>query len=139
MSSERRSIEGELQDGVADREEGYTHNPNPEEEIAAQRARFEEMQRKLQADRSVAAEAVTEVQQKLGEQYQEAQNDPQHQEFIAEQLAHGEIDQPYMRGGQEIPGDEVVTTALPQNAEIGQRRPLPTTAREAEEFNNEGG
>lgn len=139
MSSERRSIEGELQDGVADREAGYTHNPNPEDEVAAQRARFEEMQRKLQADRTSAAEVVGEVQQKLGEQFQEEQHNPEHQQFVAEQLAHSEIDQPYMRGGQEQSGDQVASTSLPQNAELGRRTPLPTTAREAEEFNNEGG
>lgn len=138
MSSERRSVEGELPDGVADRDEGYSHNPNPEDEVAAQRARFEEMQRKLQADRTTAAEAVTEVQQKLAEQFQEAQNDPEHQQFVAEQIAHEEIDAPYQRGGQEIEGDPVTSMALPQNAEVGRRAPLPTTPRQAEEFNNEG-
>lgn len=137
MSSERNSIEGELPDGVADRDEGYTHNPNPEDEIALQRARFEEAQRKLQEDRAVAAEVVSEVQQRLGEQYEEAIQDPEHQQFIAEQLAHGEIDTPYLRGGQEQEGDGFIGGGLPQNAESGRRVPLPTTAREAKEFNNE--
>lgn len=137
MSSERRSIEGDLPDGVADRDQGYEHNPNPEDEVALQRARFEEMQRKLQQDRAVAAETVGEVQQRLAEQYEAEQEDPEHQAFVAEQLAHGEIDIPYQRGGQEIPGDMVADVSLEQNAEIGRRTPLPTSARQAEEFNNE--
>lgn len=137
MSSGRRSVEGELPDGIADRDAGYSHNPNPDDEVALQRARFEEAQRKLQEDRAAASEVVGEVQQRLAEQYEQQQNDPEHQEFIAEQIAHGEIDAPYQRGGQEIPGDEQVGVTLPQNAEVARHIPLPTTPKDAEEFNRE--
>lgn len=137
MSSGRRSVEGELPDGIADREAGYSHNPNPDDEVALQRARFEEAQRKLQEDRAAASEVAGEVQQRLVEQYEQEQNDPEHQQFIDEQIAHGEIDVPYSRGGQEIPGDEQVGVTLPQNAEVGRHIPMPTTAEDAKEFNRE--
>jgi hypothetical protein len=90
MSSERRTIQGEVPDGIADRSQGYTHNPNPEEELAVQRARFAENQRQLQHDREEAADAISEVEANLAEQYRAAQHNPDHQAFIPEQRAEQE-------------------------------------------------
>jgi hypothetical protein len=137
MSSERRSIEGELPDGIGDREHGYEHNPNPEDQIAANRARFEEMQRKLQQDREIAAEAIREVQHTIETQYEQAVNDPEHQAFVAEQVEHEYTDPLHQRGGQEEHGDEHVGTVGSSNAEVGRHVPLPTTPRSAEKFNHE--
>ncbi len=138
MSSDRRSVEGALPDGVADREAGYVHNPNPEDEVAANRARFEEQQRKIQQERAVAAEAIQEVQQTIEAQYHQAIEDPEHQAFVAEQLAHDEEDPKFQRGGQELDGGEYVGPAITGNAEIARHVSLPTTPRKAEEFRREG-
>lgn len=132
--SERRTVTGELPDGVADREQGYTYNPNPEDEVAVQRARFDEMQRKLQHDRDEAAQAVEPVQQRLGHEFDQAIHDPEHDKFVREQIGHEFVDQPHVRGGQEVEGDPEVIAPMPTNVEIGQRAPKPTTPRSAEEF-----
>lgn len=137
MSSERRSIEGELPDGQADRAQGYTHNPNPEDEVAAQRARFEEMQRKLQQDRAQVVGTINEVREATVEQYQEAKQDPEHQKFVEEQVQHQLTDPPHLVGGQERDGAPEGLSAMPGNVEISRHAPLPTTPRRAEEFNNE--
>ncbi len=100
MSSERRSVEGNIPDGVVDRAEGYTHNPNPDDELAAQQAHFAERQRKYQEERATAAAAVREVQHAVEEQYEQAQHNSEHQAFIAEQRAHQRTDPPHMQGGQ---------------------------------------
>lgn len=135
--SERRTETGELPDGIADREHGYTHNPNPQDEVAAQRARFEEMQRKLQQDRQEAAQVIEDVQQRVGEEFEQSMHDPEHEKFVQEQVEHELVDRPYLRGGKEESGDPVVTRAMPGNIESGRRVPLPTTPLDAEEFNNE--
>ncbi len=137
--SERRTADGELPDGIADREQGYTHNPNPEDEVAAQRARFEAAQAKLQEKRHEFAEAIEEVQANVGQQFEEAISDPEHQKFVAEQLEHEEVDPAYFVGGQEQQGDDVVTRAMPGDIDSGRQVPLPTTPQSAEEFNNEQG
>ena len=137
--SERRTADGEVPDGIADREQGYTHNPNPEDEVALQRARFEEAQHKLQGKRQESAEAIEEVQSDVEQQFQEAIADPEHQKFVAEQLEHEEVDKPYFVGGQESSGDDVVTRVLPGSIESGRQVPLPTTPQSAEDFNNEQG
>ena len=85
MSGERRTVQGELPDGVADRDQGYTHNPNPQDELEIQRARFAEQQRQLQQDRREAAEAMNEMERGLEEQYQAAQHDPAHEVFVPTQ------------------------------------------------------
>jgi len=85
--SERRTIQGEVPDGVADRTQGYTHNPNPDDELAEQRARFAEQQQQLQQDRQDVVEYVGEMQEQLGEQYQAAQQNPDRQAFIPKQEA----------------------------------------------------
>jgi len=137
MSSERRSVEGTLPDGVGDRSQGYEHNPNPDDQVAANRARFEEMQRKIQQDRETAAEAIREVQHNIEQQYGQAINDPEHQAFVAEQIEHEHTETFHMPGGQERTGDEHVGTVGSSNAEVGRHVPLPTTPRKAEEFNHE--
>lgn len=137
MSSERRSIEGALPDGVGDRDHGYEHNPNPEDELAANRARFEEAQRKLQAERESAAEAIRDVQTVIEQQYEEAINDPEHQAFVAEQVEHEYTDPKFNPGGQEYRGDEHVGTVGSSNSEVGRHVPVPTTPRSSEEFNHE--
>jgi len=137
--SERRTVDGEMADGIADRGQGYTHNPNPADEVAAQRARFEAAQAKLQEKRHESAEAIEEVQTNLGQQFEEAINDPEHQKFVAEQVEHEQTDPSFFVGGQERAGDDVVTRVLPGNIESGRQVPLPTTPRNAEDFNNEEG
>lgn len=134
MTSERRSVHGALPDGVADREQGYTHNPNPDDEVAANRARFEERQRELQADRVTASELMSEMQHRLGEQYQQAQHDPEHQAMVAEQREHQAVDPPYRRGGQEHAGEPEAMAPMPGNVELGRHAPKPTTPRDAEDF-----
>lgn len=134
MTSERRSVHGALPDGVADRAQGYTHNPNPEDELAAQRARFAERQRELQADRAAASERLGEIQHDLGEQYQQAQHDPEHQAMVAEQRAHQAVDAPHQRGGQEYAGEPEAMAPMPGNVELGRHAPKPTTPRDAEDF-----
>lgn len=134
--SERRTIEGELPDGVADREEGYTHNPNPDDEVAAQRARFEAMQRKLQQDRAAAAHTIEAVQQRVGEEFEQAVHDPEHEQFVQEQVDHELVDRPYLRGGKEVQGDQEAFAPMPGNVEISQHAPKPTTPLDAERFNN---
>jgi hypothetical protein len=99
--------------------------------VAAQRARFEEKQRQLQQDLAEADHAVREVQQKVEEQYQQAIQDPEHQAFVSEQLAHDETDPPHIRGGKERDGQPELLSATPSNVEIGAARAATdnTTAR----------
>lgn len=137
MSSERRSVEGDLPDGVADRAHGYTHNPNPDEQVAANRARFEQKQRELQHDLEASSETIRDVQERVEEQYEASMNDPAHQAFIPEQIAHQQADPLHDHGGQERAGVDEMTTLLPTGVEIGRHVPMPTTPRRAEEFNNE--
>lgn len=136
--SERRTDDGEVPDGIVDREQGYTHNPNPEDEVAAQRAAFEAAQSRLQEKRHESAEAIEEVQATVAQQFEEAIKDPEHQKFVAEQLEHEETDPAYSVGGQEKPGEDV-EAVLPTSIEAGHTVPLPTTPRSAEAFNNEEG
>lgn len=100
MSSDRRTVHGEVPDGVADRSEGYTHNPNPEDELAAQRAHFAERQQQLQHDREEAAHLIEETQQHVAEQYKAAQQNPDHQAFAAEQQEEQSALEPSTHGGQ---------------------------------------
>ena len=135
--SERHTVAGELPDGIADRAQGYTHNPNPEDEVALQRARFDEMQHKLQHDRNESAETIEPVQQRLGHEFDQAVHDPEHENFVPEQVGHQFVDRPHVRGGQEVEGNPEVMAPMPTNVEIGQRAPKPTTPRSAEEFMHE--
>ncbi len=104
--SERRTIHGEVPDGVADRTQGYTHNPNPDDELAVQRARFAEQQQQLQEDRQEVVEYVGEMQEWLGEQYEAAQQNPDHQAFIPVQEALIEQQPMATHGGQFDTSDE---------------------------------
>ncbi len=115
MSSERRTIHGETPDGVVERAEGYTHNPNPDDELALQRARFAEQQRQLQADRHQAAEAISEVSEKLGEQYAAAQHDPAHLAFVPEQFAELEESGTAIHGGSGYTTEETRPSVLPSD------------------------
>ena len=136
MSSERRSVEGYLPDGVVP--EGAEQNPNPPEQVVANRARFEEKQRALQHDRQEASEQIREVQAQLEAQYQESMRDPEHQAFIPEQIAH-ELNEPFhAHGGQEDAGRPHIAGHLPQNPDVVDVTPLPTTPRAAEELRGAG-
>ena len=135
--SERRTVTGTLPDGIADREQGYTHNPNPPDEVEIQRARFDEMQHKLQHDRDEAAQAIEPVQNRLGHEFDHAIHNPEHEKFVQEQVDHEFADRPHVRGGQEVEGDPEVIAPMPTNIEIGQHAPKPTTPRSAEEFMQE--
>lgn len=136
--SERHSVTSALPDGIADREQGYTHNPNPEDEVAAQRARFDEMQRKLQQDRYEAAQAIEPVQDRLGHEFDQAIHNPEHEKFVQEQVDHEFVDRPHIRGGEEVEGDPEAMAPMPTNIEIAHHAPKPTTPRSAEEFMREG-
>lgn len=135
--SERHTVAGELPDGVADRTQGYTHNPNPADEVAIQRARFDEMQHKLQHDRQEAAQTIDPVQHRLGHEFEQAIHDPEHEKFVQEQVDHEIKDRPHVRGGQEAEGDPEVLAPMPANIEIAHHAPKPTTPRSAEEFMHE--
>lgn len=98
--SERRTIEGEVPDGVADRTQGNTYNPVPDDQLAVQRARFAEQQQQLQQDRQDVVEYVGEKQEQLSEQYQAAQADPNVQAFLPTQEALLESEPTATQGGQ---------------------------------------
>lgn len=137
MSSDRHSSDGDLPDGVVDRDAGYTHNPNSDEEVAANRARFEAVQRELQQNREHAAEELHAVQDRVEQQYDAAQHDPAHQDFVPEQLAHQRNDPPHRQPSHEEGSQAFDEPVLPGNVEIARHVPMPTTRRGAEEFNNE--
>lgn len=111
MNSKRRSIQGELPDGIADREHGYVHNPNPPDQVAANRARFEQHQREIQHDRAAASEEIEHSQERVEQKYEQLIHDPAHQAFIPEQITHQTSDIPHDRGGQDRDineGDEAI-------------------------------
>ena len=135
MSSDRRSVEGALPDGVVP--EGAEQNPNPPEEVAANRARFDAKQRELQHDRQEAAEQIREVQAVLEDQYRQSMADPAHQAFIPEQIAHELHDPLHEHGGQEQRGSDFLANPGLQEADTARRVPLPTTPRAAEETRGE--
>jgi hypothetical protein len=137
MTSDRRSISGDLPDGVIPPTEGHAPNPNPEDEVARNRARFEEAQRRLQQGRAEAVETINRVRDQAEHEYEDAQHDPEHQRFVEEQIAHQRTDRPAIRGGKEYAGDEEQFASMPANVELGYPEPKPTTPRRAEEFNNE--
>jgi hypothetical protein len=99
MTSERRTVEGSLPDQVVD--QGEYPNPNPDDELALQRAHFAERQRRYQEDRAAAAKEIGEVQEAVGQQYEQAQHKPEHQQFVAEQRQHQQVDPPSTRGGRQ--------------------------------------
>ena len=135
MSSERRSVEGSLPDGVVP--EGAEQNPNPPEQVAANRARFDEKQRELQLEREEAAEQIRAVQAQVEGQYQASMQDPAHQAFIPEQIAH-ELNEPsHAQGGQEAAGSDFLTTRTLQDFDTTYPDALPTTPRSAEERRGE--
>lgn len=126
--SERRTIEGEVPDGIADRTQGNTYNPNPADELAVQRARFAEQQQQIQQDREQTAEVLNEVQGNLGEQYVVAQQNPDRQAFVPEQQALAEEITPASTGGQF----DTSTTDMPETIGAGEgmrrvQRPAPPT------------
>ena len=135
MTSDRRSVEGSLPDGVVP--EGAEQNPNPPEQVAANRARFDAKQRELQADREAAAEQIREVQGEVDAQYRASMNDPAHQAFIPEQIAHELTEPVHNSGGQELPGDTHFSGHLPSSLDTVRPEPQPTTPRGAEELDAE--
>jgi hypothetical protein len=118
MSSERRTVEGSVPDGIADRAHGYTHNPNPPNELAAQQAHFAEREHKYQQERAAAIEAFQEVERAEEERYEEAQHKPEHQAFIAEQREHQRVDPSHTKGGQDWMGDVPPTSAADGRGEV---------------------
>lgn len=131
MSSERRSSDGALPDGVVP--EGAEHNPNPPAEVAANRARFEARQHEIQQERQESAEQVQALQAEVGAQYLQALADPEHQAFVPEQLEHEAHDPLHIHGGQEERGADFMASPGLQNADSTRRIPLATTPRAAEE------
>ena len=135
MGSERRSADGNLPDGVVPQE--LVQNPNPPEQVAENRARFEEKQRELQHDREEAAQELREAQNALAEQYQASMNDPAHQAVIPEQIAHDLAD-PYHHHGGEGERDSEVLIHPPQDFDTAPRIPAPASPRTAEEYREPG-
>lgn len=125
MSNKRRSTEGDLPDGVAERGRGYGHNPNAEGEIAAQKARFNERQRTLQRDLADLAKGMRGVQQTVATQAQQAQELPAHQAFAPEQRARGERDRK-ARAARTTTATPHIGAARPVDWESGRHVPLPT-------------
>ncbi len=135
MTSERRSVEGNLPDGVVP--EGAEHNPNPPEQVAANRARFDEKQRELQHDRQEAAEQIRAVQAEVEAQYQASMRDPEHQAFIPEQIAHELHDPLHAHGGQEATGGDLLSPRTTQDFDTRFPDSMPTTPRSTEERRGE--
>ncbi len=131
MSSTRRSTDGELPDGVVPA--GQEENPNSPEQVAAQRAKFEERQRELQHDRQEAAEHLRTTQAEVEDQYQRSMHDPEHQAFVPEQIAHELNDPQHEHGGQELAGQDLFVSRLPQEYDTTRSGALPTTPHAAEE------
>lgn len=131
MSSTRRSTGGELPDGVVP--SGQEENPNPPEQVAAQRAKFEDKQRELQHDRQDAADQLRTTQTEVEDQYQRAIQDPEHQAFMAEQLAHELNDPQHEHGGQDRAGQDLLVSRLPQDFDLTRPGALPTTPHASEE------
>ncbi len=96
--SERRSANGELPDGVVPA--GQEHNPNPPDEVAANRARFEARQQALQAERQQTEETIEPLQAQVDAQYRRSMADPAHQAVVPEQIAHSENDFGHEPGGE---------------------------------------
>jgi hypothetical protein len=124
VSDKRRSTEGALPDGVAERGRGYGHNPNAEGEIAAQKARFNERQRTLQRDLADLAKQVRAVQQAAEAQAQAAQELPARQAFVPEQRAHQRRDREIHTG--TTTGTPHIGAARPADWESGRQVPLDT-------------
>lgn len=122
-NNDRRTIQGDVPDGVVDGAQVYTHNPNPDDELALQRERFAQQQGQLQQDREQAAEALEEVNERLADQYQAAQQDPAHQAFVPAQQAALEEADSATDGGAGYT-DEEATPSRAINSEIP--RVVPT-------------
>jgi hypothetical protein len=126
--SERRTIEGEVPDGIADRTQGNTYNPNSDDELAVQRARFNQQQQQIQHDREQTAEVLNEVQGHLGDQFVIAQQNPDRQAFVPEQQALAEGIEPASTGGQF----DTSGTDMPETVGAGEwmrrvEQPTPPT------------
>ena len=96
--SERLSVAGNLPDGEVP--EGQEHNPNPPDQVAANRARFEDRQHKLQADRRQTEATIEPLQQDVEDQYRRSITDPAHRAVIPEQIAHSTNDPVHDPGGK---------------------------------------
>ena len=133
MSGERRTVQGEIPDSVADRDEGYTHNPNPQDELEIQRARFAEQQRQLQQDRREAAEAITEVSERLEQDYQAAQHDPDHEAFIPTQREEQATMGSATHGGHGYTHEQSEPTVVGLGVDVPRRFPPPRRDDELED------
>lgn len=118
--SERRTIHGEVPDGIADRTQGNTYNPNPDDELAVQRARFAEQQHQLQQDRQDVVEYVSDMQDQLGTQYEAAQQNPDRQAFIPTQEALADAQPTATQGGQI----DTSGASLPETIGAGEMKRL---------------
>jgi hypothetical protein len=125
MGSTRRSTEGELPDGVV--QAGQADNPNPPEQVAANRAKFEARQRELQSDRQEAAETLRSTQGEVENQYEQSMRDPEHQAMIPEQIAHSLHDPQHSHGGQDQEGNDLFVTRLPQEFDTFRPGAVPAT------------
>jgi hypothetical protein len=131
MSSERRSIQGDLPDGVVPA--GQEDNPNDPELLAQQRARFAERQRELQQDRQEASEQIRAVQSDLESQYERSMQDPEHQAFIQEQIAHEMHDPVHNPGGQQRVEGDYLLSRQPEEFDTTFHDALPVSPRAAED------
>ncbi|GAC1365412.1 MAG: hypothetical protein NVS4B8_29040 [Herpetosiphon sp.] len=114
--SERLSREGSLPDGIVP--EGQEHNPNPAEQVEANRARFEAMQRQIRADQQQSREAALPIQHEVELQFERAQSDPEHEAMRGEQQQHGLHDPLPETGGQSRDMAPVEVRNTPLNPEV---------------------
>ena len=95
--------EGQLSDGVLDRDAGEDYNPNSNATVEANRARFEAANVQITKDHAHLADEVIPVMERVAEEAKAAAQLPEHQAMIPEQIAHAASDPLATHAGSENP------------------------------------
>ncbi|HEY1016951.1 MAG TPA: hypothetical protein VGE07_29830 [Herpetosiphonaceae bacterium] len=99
--SQAADRERELADGVLDRPAGEQYNPEPDDIVAQQRARFDAANEQLKGIHDQLEQNVVPVMERLKAEADAAAQLPEHQAMVEHQLDHDDLDPKADYAGRE--------------------------------------
>jgi hypothetical protein len=93
--------QGQLADGVLDRDAGEDYNPNANNTVEANRARFEAMNKQIARDHHQLEKEIAPVMERVAQEAKEAAELPEHQAMLSDQEAHSRTDPLATQAGLE--------------------------------------
>jgi hypothetical protein len=91
----------QLADGVLDRDAGEDYNPNTNDTVEANRARFEAMNKQIARDHHQLEKEIAPVIERVAQEAKEAAALPEHQAMLPDQAAHSQVDPLATQAGLE--------------------------------------